>query len=122
MLVYNSKLADGSAGPLTFNGGGSGVLLEPLQYPYGDDYINLVIFQDRTVCDEVKLNGGDADMSVRGIIYAPCANVKVTGGSSELVLDQIIADTFYISGNTGTICVLDELGIDAVIAQVGLVE
>ena len=48
--------------------------------------------------------------------------VKVNGANSVFTLDQIIADTFLINGSGGTVNVLRETGVDAVICAVGLVE
>ncbi len=48
-----------------------------------------------------------------GIVYVPGAQVKLNGNGGTLIIDQIIADTFDIKGNGGTIKVLRGDGVDA---------
>jgi putative Flp pilus-assembly TadE/G-like protein len=123
VLIYNSKLPASASGPITLGGGGATLSLHPYAYPFGGTTINLVIFQDRTVSDTVTLNGSTSTATdVRGIVYAPSAQVKVNGSASTFTMDQVIADTFLINGNGGTVNVLRETGVDVQIAAVGLVQ
>jgi hypothetical protein len=123
ILIYNSKLANEAPKPISLGGGGATLSLMPYDYPFGETTIDLVIFQDRTVPLTVTLNGSSSQATqVRGIVYVPLGEVKVNGAASEFTMDQVIADTFYISGNGGTVNVLRETGVDAVISGVGLVE
>lgn len=130
VLIYNSFLpgvgAGGAAGPINLGGNGSTLDLQPYAYPFGTSTIDLVIFQDRTVAlvgDDVTLNGSNAQASsVRGIVYVPAGDVKVNGANSLFSMDQIIALTFKIDGSGSTVNVLRETGVDAVIADMGLVE
>jgi hypothetical protein len=123
VLIYNSKLDNEAAGPISLGGGGAELSLMPDDYPFGDSTIDLVIFQDRTVSLTVTLNGSSAQAAqVRGIVYVPAGEVKVNGSDSVFSMDQVIADTFYISGSGGTVNVLHSTGVDAVISGVGLVE
>ncbi len=126
ILIYNSKLANSPAGPITLGGGGATLSLMPISYAFGTTTINLVIFQDRTVAlagDDITLNGSSAIASdVRGIVYVPQGDVKVNGSSSVFSVDQIIANTFKVDGSGGTVNVLRETGVDAKIEAVGLVE
>jgi hypothetical protein len=129
ILIFNSKLSDtgaGAPGPISLGGGGALLDLQPYDYPFEDAIIDLVIFQDREVSlngYDVTLNGSDAQAtSVRGIVYVPEGDVRVNGSNSEFTLDQVIANTFLINGSGGTVNVLRETGVDAVIAAVGLVE
>ncbi len=46
VLVYNSKLPTAAAGPINLGGGGATLKLLPYDYLFGDDAIDLVIFQD----------------------------------------------------------------------------
>jgi hypothetical protein len=80
------------------------------------------IFQDRTVTTPVMLNGTDADAEVAGIIYVPGAHVQINGSSSEFIVDQIIADTFKINGDEGTIRIMRRVGLDSVVVAAGLVD
>ena len=122
VLIYNSQLDASPAGPISLGGGAATLALQPYDYPFGDSTIDLVIFQDRAVTLPLTLNGGDSDAEVRGIVYVPEGQVKVNGSSSSMDLDQVIADTFLIDGSGGTVNILREMGVDAEISAVGLVE
>jgi len=126
VLIYNSKLPAMPADTVSLGGSGVTLSLMPITYNFGPTTINLVLFQDRTVSlpgDDITLNGADSQASdVRGIIYAPRGDVKVNGSASVISMDQVIADTFKINGNGGTINILKETGVDAKIEAVGLVE
>lgn len=126
ILLYNSKLPNAPAGPISLGGNGATLSLQPYDYPFGTTTIDLVIFQDRTVSlagDDVTLNGSSAQAAeVRGIVYLPLGDVKVNGSESVFSVDQIIANTFKIDGSGGTVNVLRETGVDADISAVGLVD
>ena len=125
VLIYNSKLPAMAAGPIDIGGGGGVLSLMPISYPFNATFINLVLFQDRTVAltgDDITLNGSTADTDVRGIVYAPQGDVKVNGSASAFNMDQVIAWTFKVNGSGGTVNVLRETGVDAKIEAVGLVE
>jgi hypothetical protein len=128
VLIYNSKLPaapGGLGGPINLDGSGATMKLKPLNLVSTDPnaiYNHMVIFQDRTVTSAVTLNGSASSTNVEGIIYVPAGQVKLNGNGGTLVVDQIIADTFDIQGNGGTIKVLRGTGIDAVIVAAGLVE
>ena len=126
ILIYNSQLANSAPGPITLGGSSATLNLQPYDYPFGTTTIDLVIFQDRAVSltgDDVTLNGASSQASmVRGIIYLPNGDVKVNGSASVFTMDQVIAQTFQINGNGGTVNVLRETGVDALISAVGLVE
>lgn len=128
IMIYNSKLTNSAAGPITLGGSGATLNLQPYQYAFGSPVVTvpIVIFQDRTVSitgDDVTLNGSSAQAAmVRGVIYLPQGDVKVNGSSSVFTMDQVVANTFKINGSGGTVNVLREEGVDAVISAVGLVE
>jgi hypothetical protein len=93
--------------------------------PTGDPleiYDDIVIFQDRTVTTTVTLNGSASNSEVEGIVYVPGGLVKLNGNGGTLTTDQIIADSYLISGDSGTIRVLRRTGADAVISGAGLVD
>lgn len=126
VLIYNSTLP-ASVGPTDISLGGSGATLEllPLAAPAGSQeatYNGIVVFQARDVTSTVTLNGSDSVATVRGIVYVPEGEVKLNGNEGTLTVDQIIADTFLIDGNKGTINVMRERGVDVVVSGVGLVE
>jgi putative Flp pilus-assembly TadE/G-like protein len=123
VLLYNTSLPASAAGAISLNGNTITLNIQPYDYPFGATTIKLVIFQDRAVTQTVTLNGSGSNAGmVRGIVYVPAGQVKVNGSSSTFTLDQVIADTFLINGNGGTVNVLRDTGVDALIQAVGLVE
>jgi hypothetical protein len=136
ILIYNSEdpsfhsdcasgivTGDACLAPVLLNGSVAEVNLRPLSD--GSDWDGLVIFQDRNLSlpgDEVTINGSTSNMEVAGTIYVPAGDVKVNGSTGTLVLDQIIASTFKINGDGGTIQVLYRSGVQAHVSGVGLVE
>jgi hypothetical protein len=82
----------------------------------------MVIYQDRDVSLDVTINGGSSNMQVRGLIYAPSAQVRVNGSSGTITVDQIIASTFNINGNGGTINIAQDEDFLPALVLAGLVE
>jgi hypothetical protein len=124
VLIYNSKLPALAGDVIVLNSSAATMKLKPLDVPVTDPraiYNHIVIFQDRTVTKTVTLNGSSSGVTVEGIIYVPGGQVKLNGNGGSLTVDQVIADTFDISG-TGSIKVLHGTGVDAVIVAAGLVE
>jgi hypothetical protein len=101
VLIFNGEHATAADGPVILQGGDSGVNLYPLRQ--GTPWDSMVVFQDRDITLGVQIEGGSSDMQVRGIVYAPSANVSVRGNAGTVTLDQVIASTFEIRGNGGTI-------------------
>ncbi len=64
----------------------------PYDYPFGATTIDLVIFQDRTVCRDMTLNGSNSQART---CAASCttrsARSKVNGANSAFTMDQVIA-------------------------------
>jgi hypothetical protein len=125
VMIYNSKLAGAAGGPFNLNSNGAIMKLASLALPTSDPdsvYNSIVIFQDRTVTNPVSLNGSASYTILEGIIYVPKAQIKLNGNHGTLITDQVIADTYLIDGNGGTIKVLRGEGVDAVIVAAGLVD
>lgn len=125
VLIYNSKLPASDAGPVILNSSGAKMKLASLDVATTDPnfiYQNIVFFQDRTVTTPMTLNGSSSSTVVEGIIYAPAADVTLNGNGGYLIVDQVIADTFKVNGNSGTIKVLRGKGVDSVITAAGLVD
>jgi hypothetical protein len=105
VLIFNSDYPGGSPAPdnVVLQGGSAEVALWPL-VGTGDyaDYDKMVIYQDRDVTLDVEIHGGSSNMDVRGIIYAPTAHVFAEGSSGTLTMDQVIASTFRVKGETGS--------------------
>jgi hypothetical protein len=125
VMIYNSKLPAAAGGPIDLDGSGATMKLKPLNVPTTNPdniYNDIVIFQDRTVTTSVTLNGSASATEVEGIVYVPAGQVKLNGNGGTLTVDQIIADNYLIDGGGGTINVLHNRGVDAVIAAAGLVD
>lgn len=125
VMLFNSKLPAASGGPFILNSSGATMKLASFDVPTTDPdaiYNHVTIFQDRTLTDPVTLNGSASSTIVEGIVYAPSAQIKLNGNGGTLILDQVIADTYDINGNGGTIKVLRGEGVDAVIVAAGLVD
>jgi hypothetical protein len=125
VLIYNSELPTAAGGAIYLDGSGATLKLKALNLPGTDPnaiYNAMVIFQDRLLTTEVRLNGAASTAKVEGIIYVPGGQVHLNGNGGTLVVDQVIADTYLIDGNSGTIKVMRNTGLDAVITAAGLVE
>ena len=126
---YDDQCAAGTApataclGPVHLNGDQAPVNLKPLDD--GSRWDGMVMFGDRDLSldgDEFILNGSSSPMEVAGTIYFPAGDVKVNGSDSLLILDQIIASTYQISGSGGTIDIKYRSGVTARVSGLGLVE
>jgi hypothetical protein len=125
VLLYNSKLPAAPAGEIHLNGSGAVMKLKAFDVAAGDPldiYNDIVIFQDRTVTTPVTLNGSSSITAVEGMIYVPDGQLKLNGNGGTLLVDHIIAGTYDINGNAGTIKVLAGPGFDSIIIAAGLVE
>lgn len=125
VMFYNSKLPTSDGGPFILNSTAATMKLASYDVPTSGtdaDYQDIVIFQDRTVTETVTLNGSSSSTVVEGIVYVPAGQVKLNGNGGTLIVDQIIANTFLINGDGGTIKIMREKGVDAVIVAAGLVD
>jgi len=118
VMFYNSKLPTSAGGPFILNSNAATMKLASFDVAAGDPnhiYQDIVIFQDRTVTESVTLNGSTSFTVVEGIVYVPAAQIKLNGNGGTLIVDQVIANTYDIKGNGGTIKVLRGKGVDAII-------
>lgn len=125
VLIYNSQLPTAAGGPIVLDGSAARMDLKPLAFDTSDPrsiYNDVVIFQDRTLTTSVTLNGSASTTEVEGIVYVPAGEVKLNGNGGTLIVDQIIANTYLIDGNGGTIKVMRNKGVDAHIVAAGLVD
>jgi hypothetical protein len=123
-MFYSTGIPTSAVSPISLNGSSAQIQLMPLDI--GLQYDGLIIWQDRSMDingDDVTINGGSSDMSVRGTIYIPGGDVKVNGGAGTLTLDQIIGNTFEVFGASGSrIKVLKEENARYKLLVAGLVE
>ena len=125
VLIFNSELSNMAGGDISLGGSGAMLKLKAFHVDPADAlsiYNDIVIFQDRDVTTDVRLNGAASTSEVEGIIYVPKGRVVLNGNGGTLTVDQIIADSYLIDGSGGTINVLKRTGVDAVISGAGLVD
>jgi hypothetical protein len=119
ILIFNDHhptLADGS---IILQGGSAAFELYPLAI--GSIWDDMVIFQSEEVTRDIILNGGGSSMQVRGLIYAPSALIQLSGDTSSLTIDQLIAARVTVSGS-GTVVVAFDDGYLPEMEIAGLVE
>jgi hypothetical protein len=122
VLIYNTELPTSPGGAVTLGGSTSTLrITAPMDDPNAiiDD---IVIWQDKALCQTITINGSSSYVEVGGLIYSPCGPVTVNGNGGTIILDQIIADSFKITGNGGNITVLDRTDLEAAIVAAGLVD
>jgi len=128
ILIYNSELPTSAGGAINLGGGEAALLITaPMNDPSAiiDD---IVLWQDKDVCDGMSINGNSSYVEVGGLIYAPCgpsstaSGVTVNGNGGQIILDQVIADSFKVTGNGGNITVLDRTNVEASLFAAGLVD
>jgi hypothetical protein len=103
VLLFNGDNLPFANGPIQLNGGGSGSHLYPLDQ--GTQWDGIVVFQDRLVCEGALFNGAGTTLEVRGLIYIPCGLTTANGNGGTIIVDQIIADTFKLTGSGGSLTV-----------------
>jgi hypothetical protein len=127
VMIFNSKLPTADAGPIVFDGSSATMKLKPLSATSPDPnaiYNDIVIFQDRTLDvagDDVTLNGAASVATVEGMVYVPRGKVTLNGNGGTLTVGQVIANTFNIMGNGGTINVVEDDLYPSIIVAAGLV-
>jgi Putative Flp pilus-assembly TadE/G-like len=128
VLIYNSEdtTVPFASGPISLGGNGGRLLISWLDVPPTDPYYSyytMSIFQDRNVTETVTFNGSSAVASeVGGIVYVPSGALIINGSASTFTLDQVIADTFTVNGNGGTIKILKRVGVEGLLQAAGLVD
>jgi hypothetical protein len=77
--------------------GGPEIHLEPYEH---DPYKNILLYQDRNATNQpdITINGEGRVLELSGTIYAPEAEVKVSG-RGDSIATQIIADSWDVTGN-----------------------
>lgn len=113
ILLFNTTHNNTASGAIDIGGNGNSFDLWPLG-GFDEDCVigpsggwsRYLIFQDPAVTIGMKINGGGNINNARGLILAPTADVTINGGTGTLTIDAIIAWTFKINGNGGTINVL----------------
>ncbi len=119
VLIYNGDHPTEASGDISLNGGSAGVNLLPMQ---SGTYAGMAIYQDAAVCKTVTLNGAASGMTVRGVIYVPCGLAKFNGNGGSITTDQIVGETFSLTGNGGSLRVLYDDSFLPSLRLAGLVE
>jgi hypothetical protein len=129
VLFYNTAISGSDIGAMNLNGSDSNLQLYPLMEPksaWESTWNGLIVYQDRDYNiggDDLTINGSSSlGMNVRGTIYLPDGDVKVNGAEGDLVMDQIISQTYYASGNSGDILALRDEDYIYQFTAAGLVE
>lgn len=112
VLFFNTTHPNAASGPIQMGGNGAlfnfwplGGIDESCSGP-SEGWNRYLIFQDPAVTNTLIINGGTNDMQARGLIIAPTAKVQINGGSGDLTMDAIVADTYLVNGSGGNIEVL----------------
>lgn len=122
VLIYNGDHPTAGDGDIELNGGSAGVNLLPIQT---GTYAGIVIYQKgepNPVCETVTLNGAASGMNVRGVIYVPCGLVRMNGNAGSITTDQIVAETFSLTGNGGNLRVVYDDAFLPSLRLAGLIE
>ena len=129
VLFYNTAIPGSDIGAMNLNGASANMHLLPLDEPRGSwqsTWNGLLIYQDRDYGldgDDLTINGNDSvGMDVRGTIYLPDGDVKVNGNLGDLVMDQVISQTYDALGNGGDILDLRDQDYVYQFTAAGLVE
>jgi hypothetical protein len=106
IMIYNA--GTGTNDGISITGGNSGTVnLSPLT---GGTYQGMLIFQARNAPETVSITGQGNLFTLTGTIYAPDANIKLTGnGSASTIGSSVIGDTITTAGN-GTVNVVYNSG------------
>jgi hypothetical protein len=90
----------GCIGDIKITGTGSGTALLHLEPYEFDPYRNILIYQERNATrqPDIAITGEGRILELSGTIYAPKANVKLSG-NGDSVSTQVIANTFDVTGN-----------------------
>ena len=129
VLFYNTAISGSPLGVIDLNGASANMHLMPLNMPAGtwqSTWNGLIIYQDRSYtsgANDLTVNGNaSVGMDVRGTIYLPDGEVVINGNNGDLVMDQIIARTFKVNGDSGDILALKDTDNIYKFNAAGLVE
>jgi Flp pilus assembly protein TadG len=129
VLFYNTAIPGVPLGNIILNGASANIHLWPLdelEGTWASTWNGLIVYQDRDYSydgDDLTINGNTSlGMDVRGTIYLPSGDVKVNGNEGDLVMDQIISQTYVVNGNNGDILALKDKDHIFKFTAAGLVE
>ena len=93
VMIY--VMSGSGSGGIKITGNGDADMTPPASGPYR----GISLFQQRSYSEPVHLSG-NGDLRVTGTVYAPAAEVNLTGnGSSDVYGGAIIANSVELSGN-----------------------
>ena len=94
--AYNGTTDGGTYGAITL--GGNGALTLSPGTAGNDPYAGVLIFQSRTNTKVLNVSG-NSSLNVQGTIYAPAAQLYLSGNGS--LRDTFVVNTLYAGGNAG---------------------
>lgn len=119
VLLFNGRHPTAGADDVQLNGGSAGIDIWPIRT---GTWAGIVVYQSSTVCLDIGLNGAASTMQVRGTIYVPCAEVVFNGNGGTITTDQIVSETFKMTGNSGGLNVLYDENFLPTFTVAGLIE
>jgi Flp pilus assembly protein TadG len=123
IMLFNGKHSASPAWPdgmIYLQGGSSTFKMLPLDQD--TEWDNFLIFQHRDNSQPVRIEGGNSEMDLRGIIYAPGADISAKGNAGTITVDQIIASSAEIRGGGGTINITYDWDHLPLLRMAGLIE
>jgi Flp pilus assembly protein TadG len=97
VMIYNTSITKG-AGPININANTGALVLAP---PTSGAYQGISIFQDRSLNQNINMQG-NATVSITGVIYAPLAQISVTGNATagvDVMGGALVARQVQTGGN-----------------------
>jgi hypothetical protein len=119
ILLFNGRHPTAGAGAIHLNGGSAAKNLWPLQT---GTWEGMVIYQSASVCLDVQLNGASSITQVRGTIYVPCGEVVFNGNGGTIITDQVVAQSFKMTGNSGALTIMYDENFVPTFTVAGLIE
>lgn len=121
VLLFNTTsdypAAGGSCKDINFEGGS----LFTLSGPTSGRYKGLLLYQDAACTQDVKISGGGSGTVTTGTLYAPTAEVRLTGRSAVTIDSAIISKSLRVAGG-GAFSLNVILSDQAFFNQVNLVD
>jgi Flp pilus assembly protein TadG len=94
VMIYNTSISQAS-GPINISVSGTVTLSAPVSGPY----VGIGLYQDRAISTAVKI-AGNGNMTITGMVYAPSAQVQLTGnGAGDTLGGWVLGSSVTMSGS-----------------------